>query len=85
MENALSKVKDEKGMKRVAKFLKEETCPECDGSRLSDRARAPKLRGISLDEACRMTLGELVEWVAGVPESLPDHDTRSLFPDLSDP
>ena len=36
------------------------------------RARAPKLRGIGLDEACRMTLGELVEWVAGVPESLPE-------------
>ena len=71
VENALAKVKDEKGMKRVEKFLKEETCPECGGSRLSDRARAPKLRGISLDEACRMTLGELVEWVAGVPESLP--------------
>ena len=70
VENALAKVKDEKGMKRVEKFLKEETCPECGGSRLSDRARAPKLRGISLDEACRMTLGELVEWVAGVPESL---------------
>ena len=59
-------------MKRVEKFLKEETCPECGGSRLSDRARAPKLRGISLDEACRMTLGELVEWVTGVPESLPE-------------
>ena len=72
VENALAKVKDEKGMKRVERFLKEETCPECDGSRLSDRARAPKLRGISLDEACRMTLGELVEWVAGVPESLPE-------------
>ena len=72
VENALAKVKDEKGMKRVEKFLKEETCPECDGSRLSDRARAPKLRGISLDEACRMTLGELVEWVTGVPESLPE-------------
>lgn len=72
VENALAKVKDEKGMKRVEKFLKEENCPECGGSRLSDRARAPKLRGISLDEACRMTLGELVEWVAGVPESLPE-------------
>ena len=77
VENALAKVKDEKGMKRVEKFLKEETCPECDGSRLSDRARAPKLRGISLDEACQMTLGELVEWVAGVPESLPE-EMRSM-------
>ena len=72
VENALSKVKDEKGMKRVEKFLKEDTCPDCGGSRLNAAARAPKLRGISLDEACRMTLGDLVNWVAGVPESLPE-------------
>ena len=72
MENALSKVKDEKGMKRVEKFLKEDICPECDGTRLSAAARAPMLRGISLDAACRMTLSELVDWVRGVPESLPE-------------
>ena len=72
VENAMAKVKDEKGMKRVEKFLKEEICPECGGSRLSEIARAPKLRGISLDEACRMTLGELVEWVEGVPDTLPE-------------
>ena len=72
VENALSKVKDEKGMKRVEKFLKQEICPDCHGSRLSDRARAPKLRGISLDEACTMSLSELVEWVDGVPRSLPE-------------
>lgn len=72
VENALSKVKDEKGMKRVEKFLKEEVCPECGGSRLSEAARAPKLRGIGLDEACRMTLLELVDWVKGVPDSLPE-------------
>lgn len=72
VENALAKVKDEKGMKRVEKFLKEEICPECGGSRLSEAARAPKLRGIGLDEACRMALGELVEWVAGVPDTLPE-------------
>ena len=71
VENALAKVKDEKGMKRVEKFLKEETCPECHGTRLSAAARAPKLRGISLDEACAMTLSDLVDWVRGVPESLP--------------
>ena len=71
VENALSKVKDEKGMKRVEKFLKLETCPECGGSRLSEAARAPRLRGISLDEACRMTLSDLTEWVSGVPSSLP--------------
>ena len=72
VENALAKVKDEKGMKRVEKFLKEEICPECHGSRLSEAARAPRLRGIGLDEACRMTLGDLVQWVAGVPDTLPE-------------
>ena len=71
VENALSRVKDEKGMKRVEKFLKTEVCPDCGGSRLCERARAPKVREIGLDEACRMTLGDLSEWVAGVPDSLP--------------
>ena len=72
VENALAKVKDEKGMKRVEKFLKEDICPECRGTRLSAAARAPKLRGISLDGACAMTLSELVDWVRGVPGSLPE-------------
>ena len=72
VENALSKVKDENGMKRVEKFLKEDICPECSGTRLSAAARAPRLRGISLDAACQMTLSELVDWVRGVPESLPE-------------
>ncbi len=72
VENALAKVKDEKGMKRVEKFLKQEICPDCGGTRLSEAARAPKVRGISLDEACRMTLSDLVEWVRGVPASLPE-------------
>lgn len=71
MENALAKVKDEKGMKRVEKFLRLDVCPDCGGTRLSDAARAPKLRGISLAEACTMTLTEIVEWVKGVPASLP--------------
>ena len=72
VENALSKVKDEKGMKRVEKFLKEDVCPECHGTRLSAAARTPKLRGIGLDEACQMTLARLTEWVDGVPASLPE-------------
>ena len=71
VQNALAKVKDEKGMKRVEKFLKQEPCPDCGGSRLSDAARAPRLRGIGLDEACRMTLTELNGWVNGVPATLP--------------
>ncbi|MBQ3882454.1 MAG: excinuclease ABC subunit UvrA, partial [Bacteroidales bacterium] len=71
VENALSKVKDEKGMKRVEKFLKEDICSECHGTRLSDAARAPLLRGISLDKACEMPLSDLIGWVKGVPASLP--------------
>ena len=70
-ENALAKVKDEKGMKRVEKFLKEDVCPDCGGTRLSASAREPKLRGIGLDEACRMTLAELIRWVDGIPGELP--------------
>ena len=72
VENALSKVKDEKGMKRVEKFLKESICPDCHGSRLSEKARKPKLCGISLDIACQMTLSELVEWIKNVPNTLPE-------------
>ena len=72
VENALSKVKDEKGIKRVEKFLRLDVCPDCGGTRLSDAARAPRLRGISLAEACTMTLTGIVEWVKGVPASLPE-------------
>ena len=72
VENALAKVKDEKGMKRVEKFLKEVVCPECHGTRLSEEARAPRLMGISLADACRMTLKDSIVWVKHVPESLPE-------------
>ena len=71
VENALAKVKDEKGMKRVEKFLKQETCPACHGTRLSEAARAPRLQGISLADACTMPLAELTQWVDRVPVSLP--------------
>ncbi|MBQ1788036.1 MAG: excinuclease ABC subunit UvrA, partial [Erysipelotrichaceae bacterium] len=70
--NALNKVKDETGMKRVEKFLKEEVCPECNGTRLSEEARAPRLMGISLADVCRMTLKDSIEWVKKVPASLPE-------------
>lgn len=72
VENALSKVKDEKGMKRVEKFLRQGVCPDCGGTRLSEEARAARLRGISLAEACTMTLSDLSAWVEGVPDSLPE-------------
>ena len=72
VENALAKVTDEKGMKRVERFLHQGPCPECGGSRLKESVRAPKIRGIGLDEACRMTLHQLIGWVKGVPETLPE-------------
>ena len=72
VENALSKVKDEKGMKRVEKFLRQDVCPDCGGTRLSEAARAPRLRGVSLADVCAMTLTELSRWVDGVPASLPE-------------
>ena len=71
VENALAKVKDEKSMKRVEKFLKQDICPACHGTRLSEAARLPKLKDISLDKACQMTLSSLIDWVNGVPDSLP--------------
>ena len=70
--NSLAKAKDEKGMKRIEKFLREDVCPDCHGTRLSESARAPRLRGIGLDQATAMTLTDLVEWVRGVPDSLPE-------------
>ena len=72
VENALAKVKDEKGMKRVEKFLKQDICPDCGGTRLSESARAPKLQGKTLDEACKMTLTALTAWVDNIGPSLPE-------------
>ena len=72
VENALSKVKDEKGMKRVEKFLREDLCPDCGGTRLSEAARAPRIRGIGLDKVCQMSLATLVKWVEGIPDTLPE-------------
>ena len=72
VENALSKVKDDKGMKRVEKFLKQDVCPECHGTRLNDVALAPLICGINLSQACAMTLSQLDEWVKGIPAWLPE-------------
>ena len=77
VENALSKAKDEKGLARVARFLKEGPCEDCHGTRLSERARQPRLRGLGLDEAVQMTLATAVEWVEGVPATLPE-EMRSM-------
>lgn len=72
VENALSKVKDEKGMKRVEKFLRQDICPDCGGTRLSEAARAPRIGGKSLADVCQMTLSDLADWVDGMPSLLPE-------------
>lgn len=82
VENALSKVKDDKGMKRVEKFLKQEICPECHGTRLSEAARAPRIMDINLAQACDMTLSELDEWVKKIPAWLPE-DMRDMAKSIS--
>ena len=71
VENALAKVSDEKGMKRVERFLKSETCPDCHGTRLSEAARAPRIMSLGLDQVCTMSLEECDRWVRTVPDSLP--------------
>jgi len=83
VENALAKVKDEKGLKRVAKYLNELPCPDCGGSRLSDAARAPLVRGINLAQASALTLDELADWIAGVPASVPE-DMRPMAQTIVD-
>ena len=77
VENALAKAKDEKGLARVARFLTEGPCPDCEGTRLSAAARGPLVRGINLAKACEMTLDEAVTWVDGVPETLAE-DLRPM-------
>ena len=72
VENALAKAKDEKGLARVAKFLHEGACRDCAGTRLSERARAPRVCGLTLPEACALTLDDAVAWVRNVPEQLPE-------------
>lgn len=79
VENALSKVKDEQGMKRVEKFLKEDICPSCNGTRLSEKARWPKIMGVGLDDICKMTLSEAIRWVKAVPASLPEEMQKMAF------
>ena len=70
VENALAKVKDEKGLGRVARFLKQGVCPVCHGTRLSPEARLPQVAGIDLAEASAKTLDELVAWTDAVPDGL---------------
>ena len=44
------------------------TCPECDGTRLSEAARSSKIKGISIANACAMQISDLAGWVGGLDE-----------------
>ncbi|MDE6049810.1 MAG: excinuclease ABC subunit UvrA, partial [Paramuribaculum sp.] len=83
VENALAKVTDEKGMKRVEKFLKSDVCSCCHGSRLSEKARAPRIDGIGLDIATEKSLDDAVEWVKHVPQTLPE-DMRKMAANIGE-
>ena len=83
VKNALAKVKDEKGMKRVEKFLKQEPCPDCGGSRLSAAARAPRVGGLNLADVCQKTLVDLTAWVAAVPATMPA-EMREMAQNITD-
>ncbi|WP_404439200.1 excinuclease ABC subunit UvrA [Microbacterium aerolatum] len=50
-------------VERVASFT---TCPECDGTRLTEGARSSKIDGISIADACRMQVTDLAAWVKGL-------------------
>lgn len=43
-------------------------CPDCDGTRLAEHARASKIRGISIADACRMEIRDLADWVRALDE-----------------
>ncbi|MBM4795948.1 excinuclease ABC subunit UvrA [Streptomyces sioyaensis] len=44
------------------------SCPECDGTRLSEAARSSKIKRISIADACAMQISDLAEWVRGLDE-----------------
>ena len=77
----LKRADNEKRFARVSRFLSEQVCPDCEGTRLSPAARAPRIGDLGLADATAMTLDELVDWAANVPETLPtpmQPMTRSL-------
>ncbi|MFF3315961.1 ATP-binding cassette domain-containing protein [Streptomyces sp. NPDC003035] len=65
--------KDKEGMQpHIREFVERAvtftTCPECDGTRLSEGARASKIKRISIADACAMQISDLAEWVRGLKE-----------------
>ncbi|MBX9426981.1 excinuclease ABC subunit UvrA [Streptomyces lateritius] len=65
--------KDKEGMQpHIRAFVERAvtftTCPECDGTRLSEGARTSKIKRISIADACAMQISDLATWVRGLKE-----------------
>ena len=58
--------KEEDEQNERERFLVYKTCPECHGTRINKRARSVKINGIGIDEAFRMELSELLEFMRNV-------------------
>ena len=58
--------KEEDEQNERERFLLYKTCPECHGTRINKRARSVKINGIGIDEAFRMELSELLEFMRNV-------------------
>ena len=52
-------------VERVVTFT---TCPDCDGTRLSEAARSSRIEGINIADACAMQISDLADWVRGIDE-----------------
>lgn len=72
VENALAKVHDEKGLARVAKYLTEDTCSDCGGTRFSKSVRSVLIGNLSIAAVCKFSLDDLADWVATVPQICPN-------------
>ena len=81
IEEALKNAKTEKGLTKINKFLTTNICSDCEGTRLNNKARETLLGGISLDEACKMNLNDLVVWVRHVVSELPG-DVREMAEEI---
>ena len=83
----LARADNEKRLSRVSRFLREGTCPECQGSRLSPAARAPRIGELNLADVTATTLDGVLAWAPGVPATVPSEMremTGALIDTLTD-
>ncbi|MEU5416049.1 excinuclease ABC subunit UvrA [Streptomyces clavifer] len=71
VETALKNASTKKGLDRVDRFLSVQTCPDCQGTRLSELARSSLVGGINLADATAKTLDDVTTWVRTIPATVP--------------